>query len=49
MKFAIIASFMVRVIPIRKLKPGGVYQLSTGAKLYLEIGQNYSIICNLDR
>jgi len=49
MKFVITASFMVRVFPIRELKPGGVYSLSTGAKLYLEIGQNYSIICNLDR
>ena len=49
MKFAIIASFMVRVFPIRKLKPGGVYYLSTGAIFYLEIGPNYSILCNLDR
>jgi hypothetical protein len=49
MKFAMIASFMVRVFPIRKLRPGGAYYLSTGSKLYLEIGQNYSIIYNPDR
>ena len=43
------ASLMIRVFPIRELKPGGLCYLSTCAKLYLEIGLNYSIICNLDR
>ena len=32
----------VESILIRELKSGGVYYLSTCAKLYLEIGQNYS-------
>jgi hypothetical protein len=33
----------------QKFRPGGVYYLSTSAKLYSEIGQNYCIICNFDR
>ena len=48
MKIVIIASFMVRVFPIREMKPDGVYYLSTCTKLFSEIGPNYSI-CNLDR
>jgi hypothetical protein len=49
MKFVIIASFMVRIFPMRKFRPGGVYHLATSAKLYSKIVQNYCIICNFDR
>jgi hypothetical protein len=35
-------------ISIRELRPGGAYYLSTCAKLYLEMVQNYIIICNHD-
>ena len=41
-KFVLNTSLMVTVFRIRELKPGGVYYLSTCAKLYVEIGQNYS-------
>ena len=44
MQFVITALFMVRVFTIRELKPGGVYYLSTYAKLYLEIGQNRTTV-----
>jgi hypothetical protein len=41
--------FMYREsISIRELRPGGVYYLTTPAKLYLEMVQNYSIICTHD-
>jgi hypothetical protein len=41
-KYVINPSLMVRVFLIRELRSGGAYYLSTCAKLYLEIGQNYS-------
>jgi hypothetical protein len=47
MKFEIIVSSMMRVFPIRKLKPGGAYYLSTGAKSIYSITTPFEILMKL--